>query len=91
MLIFHCISYLFLNYFRSLFGWSARTGEFLFSRRYCHAGEISAVDVTGQIIVTGSRDKSLGVWALQDNCVNPFLVKQVTLRKHQLYSLQWLG
>ena len=32
-----------------------RTGEFLFARRYCHGGEISALDVSGQIIVSGSR------------------------------------
>jgi len=65
---------------RSLFGWSSKTGEFLFARRYCHAGEISAVDVTGlgQIIVSGSRDKTLGVWALQEN-FNPALVKQLAV------------
>lgn len=63
---------------RSICGWSARTGEFLFARRYCHAGEVTAVDVTarGRIIVSGSRDRTLGVWALQED-LSPFLVNQM--------------
>lgn len=63
---------------RSICGWSARTGEFLFARRYCHAGEVTAVDVTarGRVIVSGSRDRTLGVWALQED-LSPFLVHQM--------------
>ena len=54
---------------RSLCGWSANSGHFLFARRYCHAGEITAVDVAarGHIIVTGSRDKHVLVWSLQED------------------------
>merc|ERR1719342_537723 len=49
---------------KSLCGWNANSGHFLFARRYCHAGEITAVDVAarGQVIVTGSRDKHMIVW-----------------------------
>jgi len=63
---------------RSICGWSSNTGEFLFARRYCHAGEVTALDVTGlgQILVSGSRDKTLGVWAMGDDC-SPFLAKQI--------------
>ena len=54
---------------RSLCGWSANSGHFLFARRYCHAGEITAVDVSarGHVIVTGSRDKHVLVWNLQED------------------------
>ena len=54
---------------RSLCGWSAHSGQFLFARRYCHAGEINAVDVAarGHAIVTGSRDKHVIVWNLQED------------------------
>ena len=52
---------------RSLCAWSASSGEFLFARRYCHGGEVTAVDVTahGSVIVTGSRDTSVLVWGIQ--------------------------
>merc|ERR1740128_479698 len=52
---------------RSLCAWSASSGEFLFARRYCHSGEVTAVDVTaqGSVIVTGSRDSSVLVWGVQ--------------------------
>jgi len=54
---------------RALCGWGASRGEFLFARRNCHAGEITAVDVTGRggIVVTGSRDRTCLVWALQED------------------------
>ena len=54
---------------KSLCGWNANSGHFLFARRYCHAGEITAVDVAarGQVIVTGSRDKHMIVWNLQED------------------------
>jgi len=54
---------------RSLCGWSQHSGEFLFARRYCHGGEITAVDVTarGAVIVTGSRDKNILVWNIQED------------------------
>ena len=54
---------------RALCGWSAYSGQFLFARRYCHAGEITAVDVSarGHVIVTGSRDKHVIVWNLQED------------------------
>jgi WD40 repeat protein len=50
-----------------------------FCRRYCHAGEVTAVDVTsrGRVIVSGSRDRTVGVWALQQD-LSPFLVHQVS-------------
>ena len=54
---------------RALCGWSATSGQFLFARRYCHGGEITAVDVAaqGRVIVTGSRDKHLLVWNVQED------------------------
>lgn len=54
---------------RALCGWSATSGQFLFARRYCHAGEVTAVDVAaqGRLIVTGSRDKHLLVWNVQED------------------------
>ncbi len=51
----------------TLLGWSADTGEFLFSRRYCHNGEVSAVDACVRnlgVVVTGSRDCTVKVWSL---------------------------
>lgn len=54
---------------RSLCAWSANSGNFLFARRYCHGGEISAVDVTsrGRVLVTGSRDKTVLVWNVRQD------------------------
>jgi len=54
---------------RSLCAWSASSGGFLFARRYCHGGEITAVDVTarGAVIVTGSRDKNVLFWNIQED------------------------
>jgi len=54
---------------RSLCAWSANSGEFMFARRYCHGGEITAVDVTarGAVLVTGSRDKNILVWNIQED------------------------
>jgi len=54
---------------RSLCAWSANSGEFLFARRYCHGGEITALDVTarGAVLVTGSRDKNILVWNIQED------------------------
>jgi len=52
----------------TLVGWRAETGEFLFAKRYCHGGEVSAVDTAADnhLVLTGSRDKSVKVWALHD-------------------------
>jgi len=54
---------------RSLCAWSANSGQFLFARRYCHGGEITAIDVTarGAVIVTGSHDKNILVWNIQED------------------------
>lgn len=54
---------------RSICGWNAESGEFLFARRYCHRGEVTAVDVAGggRALVTGSRDKTVVVWAMQED------------------------
>jgi len=54
---------------RSLCGWSQHSGQFLFARRYVHGGEITAVDVTGRgaVVVTGSRDKNILVWNIQED------------------------
>ncbi len=53
----------------TLLGWSADGGEFLFAKRYCHGGELSAVDVDARrgssgVVVTGSRDRTVKVWSL---------------------------
>ena len=50
-------------------------------RRYCHAGEVTAVDVTagGRVIVSASRDRTMAVWALRDD-LSTFLVHQVRYR-----------
>jgi F-box/WD-40 domain protein 4 len=54
---------------RALCGWSQHSGQFLFARRYVHGGEITAVDVTarGAVVVTGSRDKNILVWNIQED------------------------
>eukprot|EP00092_Neocalanus_flemingeri_P040849 GFUD01044469.1.p1 GENE.GFUD01044469.1~~GFUD01044469.1.p1 ORF type:complete len:420 (+),score=88.33 GFUD01044469.1:102-1361(+) len=54
---------------RSLCAWNADSGKFLFARRYCHGGEISAVDVTarGAVIISGSRDKNVLVWNIRED------------------------
>lgn len=51
---------------KSIFGWDANTGDYLFSRRYCHNMEVTAVDTAGyggSIVVSGSRDATVAVWA----------------------------
>lgn len=48
-------------------GWDSETGEFLFAKRYCHGGEVSAVDVAGsEVIITGSRDCTIKLWCLKN-------------------------
>jgi F-box/WD-40 domain protein 4 len=62
----------------TLVGWRAETGEFLFAKRYCHGGEVSAVDtaIRNRLVLTGSRDKMVKVWSLhsmdqQNSAVSP--------------------
>ena len=73
---------------RSLCAWSASTGEFLFARRYCHGGEVTAVDVTahGSVIVTGSRDTSVLVWGIQ---VDHDALMPVPVRRHAVEDRVW--
>ena len=54
---------------RALFGWNAETGEFMFSKRFCHGSEVSAVDIMTRhgLIVTGSRDKTVKIWTLDNS------------------------
>jgi len=54
---------------RSLCAWSANSGNFLFARRYCHGGEITAVDIAGrgEVLVTGSKDKTALVWNVRED------------------------
>jgi F-box/WD-40 domain protein 4 len=75
---------------RSLCGWSATSGEFLFARRYCHQGEVTAVDVTahGSVIVTGSRDTSVLVWSLRADPERD-TVQPVPVRRHALEDRVW--
>ena len=53
---------------RAMFGWRADTGEFLFNKRYCHGGEISAIDLVSQsqLVLTGSRDRTVKIWSFQE-------------------------
>jgi len=73
---------------RSLCAWSASSGEFLFARRYCHGGEVTAVDVTahGSVIVTGSRDTSVLVWGVQ---VDHDALMPVPVRRHAVEDRVW--
>ena len=73
---------------RSLCAWSASSGEFLFARRYCHGGEVTAVDVTahGSVIVTGSRDTSVLVWGIQ---VDHDALMPVPMRRHAVEDRVW--
>jgi len=75
---------------RSLCAWSASSGEFLFARRYCHGGEITAVDVTGHgsVIVSGSRDKTVLVWAVQADPVKEALLP-VLAWQHSVEDRVW--
>ena len=62
---------------KSIFGWDTKTGEYLFSRRYCHAMEVSAVDTAGyggSIVVSGSRDATVAVWAREMEKGNSLLL-----------------
>ena len=59
----------------TLLGWNSDTGEFLFAKRYCHGGEVSAVDADAPhsgVVVTGSRDRTVKIWSLSADrdCVN---------------------
>jgi len=72
---------------RSLCAWSASSGEFLFARRYCHGGEITAVDVSGSVIVTGSRDTSVLVWGLQVDQHD--VLMPVPVRRHAVEDRVW--
>jgi len=65
----------------ALVGWRADSGEFLFAKRYCHGGEVSAVDTAAgnRVVLTGSRDRTVKVWSLRGvdsfNCtVTPELI-----------------
>ena len=73
---------------RSLCAWSASSGEFLFARRYCHGGEVTAVDVTahGSVIVTGSRDTTVLVWGIQ---VDHDALMPVPVRQHAVEDRVW--
>ena len=73
---------------RSLCAWSASSGEFLFARRYCHGGEVTAVDVTahGSVIITGSRDTSVLVWGIQ---VDHDALMPVPVRRHAVEDRVW--
>ncbi len=51
----------------TLVGWDAFNGEFLFAKRYCHGGEVSAVDATRSYVVTGSRDFTVKLWELTNS------------------------
>jgi F-box/WD-40 domain protein 4 len=60
---------------RTLVCWDSVSGEFLFSKRYCHGSEVSAVDVvradySQQTIVTGSRDGTAKLWTLGQDAEN---------------------
>lgn len=50
----------------TLVGWDSTSGDFLFAKRYCHGGEVSAVDYLSHHnqIVSGSRDHTLKLWTL---------------------------
>lgn len=54
---------------RSMFAWRADTGEYLFSKRYCHGSEISAVDLVpaSKVVLTGSRDRTVKLWSYRHN------------------------
>lgn len=75
---------------RSLCAWSSSSGEFLFARRYCHGGEITAVDVTahGSVIVTGSRDRNVLVWAVQPDPAHDSLLPVLAWR-HEVGDRVW--
>lgn len=66
---------------RTMVGWNSLTGEFLFAKRYCHTGEISAVDVCpgSATIVTGSRDQTMKIWTLDSNSGFPVLQSTVNI------------
>lgn len=76
---------------RSLCGWSANSGGFLFARRYCHGGEVTAVDVTaqGSVIVTGSRDSTVLVWGLQHDTEREGGLLPVPVRRHGIGDRVW--
>jgi len=62
---------------KSIFGWDTKTGDYLFSRRYCHSMEVSAVDTAGyggSIVVSGSRDATVAVWAREMEKGNSLLL-----------------
>lgn len=46
--------------------WKASSGTVLHRRRYCHSKPISSVDISNNIVVTGSRDKTIKVWTLNE-------------------------
>ena len=48
----------------SIMGWNAASGEFLFSKRYCHGGDVCAVDFVSNsgLVLSGSRDTTVKLW-----------------------------
>ncbi len=77
----------------NLIGWDAGSGEFLFAKRYCHRGDISAIDVVRDVVVTGSRDTTVKVWSLNgfvgenNNPVRLLRVQDVSVEHTPMFTL----
>jgi len=75
---------------KSIFGWDANTGDYLFSRRYCHNMEVTAVDTAGyggSIVVSGSRDATVAVWARKMDKGNGLLLANQVNVGDRVWSL----
>lgn len=47
--------------------WKATRRSKMHHRRHCHAKAINSVDFNGNIVVTGSQDRSIKIWSLDEN------------------------
>lgn len=59
--------------------WKSHRGSTLHHRRYCHAKAISSVDYCQNTVVTGSRDKTIKIWSLNEKFVST-LASTIRLR-----------
>ncbi|KDR10685.1 F-box/WD repeat-containing protein 4 [Zootermopsis nevadensis] len=50
----------------SVCGWSSNSGQLQFCQRHSHRGDVVAVDMFGNIVVSGSHDKTVKLWRVSE-------------------------
>jgi hypothetical protein len=50
----------------SVCGWSSQSGQLQFCQPHAHRGDIVAVDMCGNVVVSGSHDRTVKVWQVSE-------------------------